>query len=103
MDHKSLKTVQSDVALKSHVSKPESIKCGEVVEVADENVDPESSINEKQVLRKMDRHLIPILAVLYLMSFLDRGNIGNAKIEGLVDDLKMTGQQYNWCCKTNRS
>jgi hypothetical protein len=24
------------------------------------------------------------------------GNIGNAKIEGLVDDLNMTGPQYNW-------
>lgn len=28
--------------------------------------------------------------------FLWIGNIGNAKIEGLVDDLNMTGPQYNW-------
>ncbi|KAB8238975.1 major facilitator superfamily domain-containing protein [Aspergillus alliaceus] len=52
---------------------------------------------EKQVLRKMDVRLIPMLAVLYLLAFLDRGNIGNAKIEGLLDDLHMTGQEYNWC------
>jgi hypothetical protein len=38
-----------------------------------------------------------MLALLYLLSFLDRGNIGNAKIEGLADDLHMTGPQYNWC------
>lgn len=25
------------------------------------------------------------------------GNIGNAKVEGLVDDLHMSGDQYNWC------
>jgi len=25
------------------------------------------------------------------------GNIGNAKIEGLVEDLNMTGDQFNWC------
>ena len=25
------------------------------------------------------------------------GNIGNAKIEGLAVDLKLTGPQYNWC------
>lgn len=25
------------------------------------------------------------------------GNIGNAKIEGLQEDLKMTGDEYNWC------
>ncbi|KAK8059021.1 hypothetical protein PG994_009469 [Apiospora phragmitis] len=54
-------------------------------------------LDEKKILRKMDMRLIPMLAVLYLLSFLDRGNIGNAKIEGLQDDLKMSGGQYNWC------
>ncbi len=43
----------------------------------------------------MDIRLIPMLAVLYLLSFLDRGNIGNAKIEGLQEDLHMTNDQYN--------
>lgn len=32
-----------------------------------------SMVDEKTVLRKMDIRLIPILAVLYLLSFLDRG------------------------------
>jgi hypothetical protein len=59
-------------------------------------------IDEKKVLRKMDIRLIPMLALLYLLSFLDRGNIGNAKIEGLVEDLNMTGPQYNWTCRTSR-
>jgi hypothetical protein len=53
-------------------------------------------LDEKAILRKMDIRLIPMLALLYLLSFLDRGNIGNAKIEGLVEDLGMTGPQYNW-------
>lgn len=53
-------------------------------------------LDEKKILRKMDLRLIPMLALLYLLSFLDRGNIGNAKIEGLVEDLGMTGSQYNW-------
>lgn len=39
--------------------------------------------------------LIPMLAVLYLISHIDRANIGNAKIEGMVEDLKMTAIQYN--------
>lgn len=65
-------------------------------------VDPESTgadtsgVDPKKVLLKMDLHLIPMLALLYLLSFLDRGNIGNAKIEGLVETLHMTGPQYNW-------
>jgi hypothetical protein len=32
-----------------------------------------STVDEKKVLRKMDMRLIPVLAVLYLLSFLDRG------------------------------
>jgi hydrogenase maturation factor len=55
-------------------------------------------VDEHAVLRKMDIRLIPMLSMLYLLAFLDRGNIGNAKIEGLVDDLHMTGPQYNWTC-----
>ncbi|SPO00306.1 related to putative tartrate transporter [Cephalotrichum gorgonifer] len=54
-------------------------------------------LDEKKILRKMDIRLIPMLALLYLLSFLDRGNIGNAKIEGLQEDLKMAPDQYNWC------
>ncbi|SPQ22972.1 a6b7797f-7c22-47a5-81fe-af5e241fd7b4 [Thermothielavioides terrestris] len=45
----------------------------------------------------MDMRLIPMLALLYLLSFLDRGNIGNAKIEGLQENLCLTDDQYNWC------
>ncbi|KAH9995345.1 major facilitator superfamily domain-containing protein [Xylariaceae sp. FL0662B] len=54
-------------------------------------------LDEKKILRKMDIRLIPMLALLYLLSFLDRGNIGNAKIEGLQETLGMSSNQYNWC------
>lgn len=72
---------------------------------------------EKRLLRKMDVRVVPILAVLYLLSFLDRGasmyirghtiiflgllidkytgSIGNANIQGLSTDLKLVGNQYN--------
>ena len=39
--------------------------------------------------------MIPMLALLYLISHIDRANIGNAKIEGMVEDLGMSGIQYN--------
>lgn len=55
------------------------------------------SIDEKKLLRKVDLHLLPLFTVLYLLSFLDRGNIGNAKIEGLEDDLGLVNNQYNMC------
>ena len=51
----------------------------------------------RKIQGKMDIRIVPTLSVLYLLSFLDRGNIGNAKIEGLSDDLHLTPGQYNWC------
>ncbi|TGJ82514.1 hypothetical protein E0Z10_g6241 [Xylaria hypoxylon] len=51
-------------------------------------------ISEKALLRKIDVHLLPAVALLYLLSFLDRSNVGNARIEGLLDDLKMPGDHY---------
>jgi hypothetical protein len=38
---------------------------------------------EKKLLWKLDLRLIPWLSLLYLLSFLDRTNIGNAKIQGV--------------------
>lgn len=39
-----------------------------------------SSIDEKKLLRKLDWVLVPWLSFLYLLSFLDRTSIGNAKV-----------------------
>ena len=36
-----------------------------------------------------------MLTILYLIAHIDRANIGNAKIEGLIEDLGLTGTQYN--------
>lgn len=36
-----------------------------------------------------------MLAILHLIPQMDRANIGNAKIEGLADDLGLVGNQYN--------
>jgi hypothetical protein len=55
-------------------------------------------IDEKKILRKMDLRLIPMLTILYLLCFLDRGNIGNAKIEGMTEDLSLKGSDYNIAC-----
>ncbi|KIW29614.1 uncharacterized protein PV07_05417 [Cladophialophora immunda] len=51
-------------------------------------------INERALVRKLDITLLPALTSLYLLSFLDRSNVGNARIEGLATDLHMTGDQY---------
>lgn len=38
--------------------------------------------------------ILPVLALLFLCSFLDRTNVGNAKIFGLEDDLGLNNSQY---------
>ncbi|KAF1959380.1 MFS nicotinic acid transporter-like protein Tna1 [Byssothecium circinans] len=53
-----------------------------------------TAVNEKKLLRKLDLRLLPAVSILYLLSFLDRSNVANARIEGLTTDLKMTGNQY---------
>ncbi|OAL36975.1 hypothetical protein AYO20_03744 [Fonsecaea nubica] len=50
---------------------------------------------EKKVLLKTDLNLVPILFLLFLCAFIDRINIGNARIQGLEKDLNMSGQDYN--------
>ncbi|EEU43615.1 uncharacterized protein NECHADRAFT_94941 [Fusarium vanettenii 77-13-4] len=52
---------------------------------------------KKKVLWKVDVRLVPFLTLLYLFAYIDRANIGNAKIEGLVEDLGMTDDQYRIC------
>lgn len=49
----------------------------------------------KKLLRKLDWHLVPFLALLYLLSFLDRTNIGNARLAKIEEDLGMKGLDYN--------
>lgn len=46
-------------------------------------------------ITQIDLRLIPVMAFLYLLSHIDRGNVGNAKIEGMDKDLGLVGNQYN--------
>lgn len=46
-------------------------------------------------MAQIDIRLVPIIAILYLISQIDRANVGNAKIEGMDKDLGLVGNQYN--------
>ena len=54
-------------------------------------------ISDEKLLRKLDLHLIPTMTVLYLLSYLDRVNIGQAKLDGLLETLQLSSAQYNAC------
>ncbi|TFA99178.1 hypothetical protein CCMA1212_008962 [Trichoderma ghanense] len=55
---------------------------------------------DKAVRRKFDRKLVLFVALLYMLSFLDRSNIGNARIAGMDEDLRSTSPPrddwYEW-------
>lgn len=66
---------------------------------------------EQAVVRKFDRKLVSFVALLYMLSFLDRSSlstllilsslltltdIGNAKIAGLEEDLHLDSDKYEW-------
>lgn len=49
---------------------------------------------DRALVWKVDKWLIPWLSLLYLLSFLDRTNIGNARLAGMEKDLNMSGRDY---------
>lgn len=53
-----------------------------------------SNVDERKLMRKIDLRLVPWLALLYLLSFLDRTGIGNAKLYHMQQDLHLTDTQY---------
>ncbi|KAH9906146.1 MFS transporter-like protein [Xylariomycetidae sp. FL2044] len=51
---------------------------------------------DKRVDHKFDRHIVPWIFGIWLFAFIDRSNIGNAKIDGLTTDLGIaTGTGFN--------
>ncbi|CAF4128357.1 unnamed protein product, partial [Adineta steineri] len=53
--------------------------------------------DDKKLLRKLDLYLIPGMTLLYLLNYLDRVNIGQAKLNGITTSLHLTSAQYNTC------
>lgn len=51
---------------------------------------------EKIIRHKIDWRLVPTVTFLYLLCFLDRANIGNARIQGMAEDLELVGYRFNW-------
>ena len=69
----------------------------EINQVSSTHHEVQEDLDDRQLLRKLDLHLIPTMTLLYLLSYLDRVNIGQAKIDGLMDSLQLTSAQYNVC------
>ncbi|KAF4940211.1 MFS transporter prlL [Colletotrichum fructicola] len=53
------------------------------------------SDEEKKLVRKIDMYLLPLMWLMYLLSYMDRTNIGNAKIAGMDKDLGLDSGKYS--------
>ncbi|ROV88591.1 hypothetical protein VSDG_09152 [Cytospora chrysosperma] len=50
---------------------------------------------ERRLMTRIDLHLLPFISILYLLAFLDRVNVANARSFGLAADLGLGGTEYN--------
>ncbi|KAI1617659.1 nicotinic acid plasma membrane transporter [Exophiala viscosa] len=71
-----------------HPIAPSPIEVGSTYDM----IDPKA---EKKLIRKMDLHIVPLIVITYILSYLDRTNIGNAKIAGMPTDIHLHGTQIN--------
>ncbi|KAF2019843.1 MFS general substrate transporter [Aaosphaeria arxii CBS 175.79] len=56
-------------------------------------IDP---VEEKAVLRKLDRVILPLMALVYFFQYLDKQSINYAAVFGLSDDLQLSGTEFSW-------
>ncbi|KAF3931158.1 Sialin [Dactylellina cionopaga] len=56
-----------------------------------------ASVNEKDLLRKIDFRIVPIMFACYTMQFIDKVNINYAAVMGLNEDLHLQGNEFSWC------
>ena len=56
--------------------------------------EPLSGKEWKKLRWKIDLRIVPFCGILYLMAFLDRSNIGNAKIGGIIAHLGIDDQTF---------
>ncbi|KAI4192884.1 MAG: hypothetical protein LQ348_003019 [Seirophora lacunosa] len=77
------------------IDKPEDMDYEEKVEEGSDVLQPIDPALQQRITRKFDTHIIPWLFAIWLLAFIDRSNIGNARIDGLADDLKLDGDKFN--------
>lgn len=48
----------------------------------------------KKLVRKIDLVIMPTLAILYILNYIDRQNLSAAKLQGITEDLNLTTEQF---------
>ncbi|RWA08414.1 hypothetical protein EKO27_g6685 [Xylaria grammica] len=84
--------------IESDTKPPRADGGAEELESVETGKSPESGIDdrklERRVLWKLDTRVLPLLALLFLCSFFDRTNVGNARLYGLQEEIGIVDRQY---------
>jgi len=82
------------------IKKRNSVEVGEVSDISEEDiVAAESEYTEeqyKQLRRKIDRYLLPLMWLCYGIQQTDKTALGTQATFGLREDTGLRGQQYSW-------
>lgn len=62
---------------------------------SDDSDTPIDAKAERKLVMKLDLIILPTFFIIYMMSFLDRINISNARIQGMVPDLDLVDNRFN--------
>ncbi|KAI0322910.1 MFS general substrate transporter [Amylostereum chailletii] len=60
---------------------------------------PHKTDEERRLVRKLDKRILPLVCLMYLCAFLDRSNLGNARLQGLPEDAlggDADGKKFDW-------
>lgn len=78
-----------DAELQAHTKDASSLQDGAITP------DHDDQVRERQVFSKFDKFVMPQMALLVLLGYLDRTNIGNARVFGFEEDTGMQGTDFN--------
>ncbi|EJD04816.1 membrane transporter [Fomitiporia mediterranea MF3/22] len=56
-------------------------------------IDPEEAA---RVRRKVDRHILPLMCVVYWVTYMDKTTLGSSAVLGLKTSTHLNATQYNW-------
>ncbi|KAI4718923.1 MFS general substrate transporter [Aureobasidium sp. EXF-10727] len=83
-------SVEDDKACKSSLGNSQNDSLESIERIRE--IDPDI---ERRVVRKCDWWVVPAPTIIFMLSFVDRVNIANARIEGMLTDLHMVKHDYN--------
>ncbi|KAF7314783.1 Membrane transporter [Mycena kentingensis (nom. inval.)] len=58
-----------------------------------EELEPDEA---ERLRKKIDRHILPLMCILYWVQFMDKTTLGSSAILGIKEAARLTTDQYNW-------